>query len=73
MKPPLHPVQPPRYRLESRDRHLVHGLRAALAVAVVLAVFGTLVLVVATQVVADSPSGLSTAPDPAGPAALPGA
>jgi hypothetical protein len=51
----------------------VHGLRAALALAVVLALLGTLFLIAATQVNPDVPSSLLTAPDPAGPVPLPGA
>lgn len=73
MNPSLHSIEPPRNEPEPRDQLLAQGLRAALALAVVLAVFGTLFLVVGTQVVTDSPSSLSTVPGPAGPAPLPGA
>jgi hypothetical protein len=73
MKPSLHSIEPPRYQPEPRDWHFAHGLRAALALAVVLAVLGTLVLIVATQEVADPTSSLLTLPGPAEPAPLPGA
>jgi hypothetical protein len=73
MTPSLQPAQPPRYEPEPRDRHLARGLRAALALALVLAVLGTLFLVVATQVLDDSPSSLSTRRDPAGSTLFPGA
>ena len=73
MNPSLHSIEPPRYEPDSRDRRLVHGLRAALALAVVLALLGTLFLIAATQVNPDVPSSLLTAPDPAGPLPLPGA
>lgn len=42
MNPSLHSIGPPRYEPDSRDRHLEHGLRGALALAAVLAVLGTL-------------------------------
>jgi hypothetical protein len=73
MTPSLQPAQPPRYEPERRDRHLARGLRAALALALVLAVLGTLFLVVATQLLDDSPSSLSTRRDPAGSTLFPGA
>jgi len=73
MTPSLQPAQPPRYEPEPSDRHLARGLRAALALALALAVLGTLFLVVATQVPDDSPSSLSARPEPAGSTLFPGA
>ena len=73
MNPSRHSIEPPRYEPEPSDRHLARGLRAALALALVLAVLGTLFLVVATQVLDDSPSSLSARPEPAGSTLSPGA
>jgi hypothetical protein len=73
MKSSPHLLPATHFDLDSGERHLVQGLRAALAVAVLVAFFGALFLVIVSQSVDESPSSPATLQGHATPTPLPGA